>query len=114
MLQEVKQKTIRYYVLPSKISPFKEWFYSLKDSKIKSIVLTRINRVVLGNLGDCRSLGETIYELKIHYGPGLRLYFGIVENIIIILLLGGTKKSQKQDIAKAKEYWQDFKNNHLK
>ena len=114
MLHEAKQKTIRYYVLPSKISPFKEWFCSLKNSKTKSIVRTRINRVILGNLGDCRSLGEAIYELKIHYRPGIRLYFGVVEDIIIILLLGGTKKSQKQDIEKAKEYWQDFKNNHLK
>ncbi|MDP2951362.1 MAG: type II toxin-antitoxin system RelE/ParE family toxin [bacterium] len=94
--------------------PFEEWLDSLSDQKTQSIILNRLNRVSLGNFGDCRNLGQGIYEFRIHYGSGFRIYFGMIEKLVIILLLAGAKKSQKQDITKAKEYWQDFKNNNLK
>lgn len=83
---------------------------NLKDRKTQAIILNRVNRLRLGNFGDCRCLGQEIYELRIHYGPGYRIYFGDINDEIIILLLGGAKKSQTQDIKIAKTYWQNFKN----
>jgi len=66
--------------------------------------------VRLGNFGDCKSLSESIFELRIHYGSGYRVYFGDLDGVIVILLCGGTKRTQNQDINKAREYWQELKN----
>lgn len=69
----------------------------------------RINRLRLGNLGDCRHLGEGIYELRIHLDPGYRVYFGDVDGENIVLLCGGTKRTQRRDIEKAQEYWRELR-----
>ncbi|MBI4844400.1 MAG: type II toxin-antitoxin system RelE/ParE family toxin [Nitrospirae bacterium] len=66
-------------------------------------------RVRLGNFGHSKSLGEGIYELKVDYGPGYRVYFSVIGKTIVLLLLGGDKKSQNKDIAQAKEYRKTFK-----
>lgn len=63
----------------------------------------------LGNFGHSKSLGEGIYELKVDYGPGYRVYFSVIGKTIVLLLLGGDKKSQNKDIAQAKEYRKTFK-----
>ncbi len=67
---ESRSRNIRNYVTPDGREPFEEWIDSLKDKKSQAIVLGRLSRVRLGNLGDCRHLSEGIYELRIHYGPG--------------------------------------------
>jgi len=90
--------------------PFKEWLNSLQDGKTQTIILNRINRVRLGNLGDCKYLDEGVHELRIHYGPGYRVYFGELDDVIVILLCGGTKRSQSRDIKRAKEYWLELRN----
>lgn len=77
------------------------------------MVRVRINRLRQGNLGDCRHLGEGVYELRIHYGPGYRVYFGELDEATIILLWGGTKRTQIRDIRRAKEYWQELGNIQL-
>ena len=69
----------------------------------------RLERIKLGNLGDFRSVGEGVCELRIDYGPGYRVYFGRIGNIIVILLLGGDKSTQNRDIKKAIEYWIDYR-----
>ena len=69
----------------------------------------RLERIKLGNLGDFRSVGEGVCELRIDYGPGYRIYFGQIGNIIVILLLGGDKSTQNRDIRKAIEYWKDYR-----
>ncbi len=81
------------------------------DTKARSIVLTRLRRVALGNFGDCKQLKNAtgIWELRIDFGPGYRIYFGKKGNSIIILLLGGDKGSQTRDIAKAEQYWLSYK-----
>jgi len=107
---EIKPREIRDYVTPDGRVPFKEWLNSLQDKKAQTVVLNRINRVQLGNFGDCRHLGEGVYELRVHYGPGYRVYFGELEGVIVILLCGGTKRSQSRDIKRAKEYWLELRN----
>ena len=62
-----------------------------------------------GNLGDYRSVGEGVCELKIDYGPGYRVYFGQIGSTIVLLLCGGNKSTQEQDIRRAIEYWTDYR-----
>jgi putative addiction module killer protein len=107
---EARPRVIRNYKTPDGLEPFEEWFGALRDKNAKARVLERINRVRLGNFGDCKSLSESIFELRIHYGPGYRIYFGDLDGVIVILLCGGTKRTQNQDINKAREYWQELRN----
>ena len=106
---EAKKKTILTYAKADGSAPFNDWLESLKDIKARAIVRTRINRIRLGNLGNCKSVGEGVSELKIKFGAGYRVYFGQKGDEIIILLSGGDKSSQNKDIKQAKEYWQDYK-----
>ena len=62
-----------------------------------------------GNLGDYRSVGKGVFELRVHIGAGYRIYFGEVDNTVVLLLCGGDKSSQQRDIERAKMYWQDYK-----
>ena len=107
---EARLREIRNYITSDGRVPFKEWLNSLQDKKVQTVVLNRLNRVQLGNFGDCKNLGEGVYELRIHYGPGYRVYFGELEGVIVILLCGGTKRSQSRDIKRAKEYWLELRN----
>ncbi len=69
----------------------------------------RLNRIRLGNFGDCKSVGSGVSELRVPYGPGYRVYFGRKGNKVVILLYGGHKKTQSRDIALAQEYWEDYR-----
>jgi putative addiction module killer protein len=89
--------------------PFKVWYDSLKDKVTKVRVRRRLDRIELGNFGDTESVGEGVYELRLHFGAGYRVYFARVENTIIVLVGGGDKSTQKNDIAKAKELWRKYK-----
>ncbi|WP_280554752.1 type II toxin-antitoxin system RelE/ParE family toxin [Halomonas sp. 25-S5] len=82
---------------------FTKWFRSLKDRRAKSRIQARIDRVEMGHFGDVAPVGEGVSELRIFYGPGYRVYFVQKDAIVVILLSGGDKSSQKADIAKAKE-----------
>lgn len=68
----------------------------------------RLDRIEQGNLGDYRSVGAGVFELKIDYGPGYRVYFGQVGSTIVLLLCGGNKGTQERDIRKAQKYWEDY------
>ena len=82
---------------------FLKWFNKLKDKTGKALINERISRMHEGNFGDCHSIGGGLSELRIHYGPGYRVYFKDTGKEIIILLCGGDKSSQKSDIVKARE-----------
>jgi putative addiction module killer protein len=105
---ETQPKEIRRYVTTNGKIPFDEWYNALRDRKTQYKIDARLERVALGNLGDYRSVGEGVLELRIHYGSGYRIYFGQSDNRLILLLCGGDKSSQNQDIIKAKEYWRDY------
>jgi putative addiction module killer protein len=70
-------------------------------------VLNRLDRVEDGNFADCRHVGQGVWELRIDFGPGYRVYFG-EDDDLAVLLLGGTKKTQVRDIKTAKKYWSDY------
>ncbi|MBW4617993.1 MAG: type II toxin-antitoxin system RelE/ParE family toxin [Cyanosarcina radialis HA8281-LM2] len=106
---ESKPREIQRYVTTDGKIPFDEWFDALPDTNAKVKVDTRLKRVALGNLGDYKSLGEGVCEFRIDYGPGYRVYFGQIGTTIVLLLCGGDKSTQKQDIQIAKEYWQDYR-----
>ncbi|MBC8284965.1 MAG: type II toxin-antitoxin system RelE/ParE family toxin [Nitrospinae bacterium] len=88
---------------------FEIWFDDLKDQKAKSIILTRLGRLRLGNLGECKSIGEGIHELVIEFGPGYRVYFGNKNKKLVIILAGSTKKNQQKMIDAAKDKWKIIK-----
>lgn len=106
---EVRPRTVRTYVASDGDEPFQEWFNRLKDKKVRSAVLARIDRLRSGNFGDHRRLTGDLYELRIHYGAGYRVYFGDVDGETVVLLCGGSKRTQKRDIQKAEEYWKEFR-----
>jgi len=82
---------------------YKKWFKTLKDRKARARIDIRIKRISLGNLGDVKSIGNGVFELRIDYGPGYRVYFVERNRIRIILLAGGKKSTQNKDIKKAQE-----------
>jgi putative addiction module killer protein len=98
---------IEYYVTESDRKPFKEWLDGIRDVSGRAKIRVRLDRVRLGNLGDNRSVGEGVHELRIDYGPGYRVYFAIDDGRFLLLLLGGDKSSQDRDITKAIDYWRD-------
>ena len=104
----VQPREIRRYITANGKIPFAEWLDSLPDLKTKAKIKERLKRVSLGNLGDYKPVGEGVFELRIDYGSGYRLYFGQIGSTIILLLCGGDKSSQNRDLNKAKEYWRDY------
>ena len=87
---------------------FAEWFAGLRDRHAKARIDVRIRRLSLGNPGDVRPVGEGVSELRIDYGPGYRVYFVQRGQELIILLAGGDKRTQDQDIRTARELAQSL------
>jgi len=106
---EVTKKSIEIYHDNNGREPFTEWVKSISMSD-RSRIFSRLDRVESGNLGDYKPVGDDVYELRFHFGSGFRVYYGEVNNQIILLLCGGEKSSQKKDVKKAKVYWKDFIN----
>ena len=105
---ESKPRLVKSYVTPDGKTPFKTWIKGLKDKRFKARILQRIDRLRLCNFGDCRSVGSGVYELRLSFGPGFRVYFGLAGAELVILLCGGDKASQQQDIRNAHDYWQEY------
>ena len=80
-----------------------KWFHSLRDRQARARINARIRRLSLGNPGDVKPVGEGVSELRIDYGPGYRVYFVQRQQTIVILLAGGDKHTQDQDIKTARE-----------
>lgn len=87
---------------------FDGWLDSLSDAKAQAIVAERLVRVQTGLFGDHDTVGDGVSELRIHYGPGYRLYYTVRGLIVVIMLCGGIKKTQKRDIKKAKKIATDL------
>ncbi len=110
---EAMPQTVKIYSTSDGTHPFEDWFNGLQDQQAKRKVRVRIARARAGNFGDSKSVGEGVVELRINFGPGYRVYFGRDGDTLVILLCGGNKKSQENDIAVAKQYWRDYKEGKL-
>lgn len=100
---------INEYVCPNGTCPYAEWLGSLKDKIGKARIMLQVDRLEIGNFGDSVPIGAGISELRIHYGPGYRVYYARVTENLYLLLCGGNKASQKQDIKLAKNNWKNYK-----
>jgi len=96
------------FTTESGVSPFKKWLESL-DATTHGRVLTSILRLEAGNFSSVKGVGAGVFEFRMDFGPGYRVYFGKIGNTIVLLLGGGTKKRQQNDIAAAQERWREFK-----
>ena len=99
---------VREYIDGRGRSPFGRWFDDL-DSSAAARVRTALARMEAGNLGSVRGVGNGVLEVRIHVGPGYRVYFGRDGDTVIVLLGGGTKVRQQKDIEDARKLWQDYK-----
>lgn len=105
------EKEIIYYQDAYGRDHFFEWLTSLRDSSARARIMVRLNRLKAGNLGDHKSVGGGVFELRMSFGPGYRIYYGEDGSTIVVLLCGGDKSSQSKDIQRAKAYWTDYLEN---
>ncbi len=105
---------IRHYLTAAGQDVFKDWFLSLRDAKVRARIAARISRVVAGNFGDCKPVGNGVWELRINLGPGYRVYYGVTGKTCLMLLCGGDKRRQSDDINRAVEYWLDYRRREKK
>lgn len=91
--------------------PYLEWLSSL-DWKIQGRILARVARMKNGQFGDCKAIDRSLFELRLFFGPGYRVYFGQHRGKTVLILAGGDKSTQSKDIKKAKEYWKTYLEDH--
>jgi len=104
---DISPVSVQLYKTESGRCPFREWLESL-TGHVQAAADRRLARLRLGLFGDAKYLGEGIYELRFHLGPGYRVYYGIHERTVVLLLEAGDKKSQAKDIEVARFFWRDF------
>ena len=104
-------KTIIVYTDKAGKEPFTKWLDGLKDARSRRRILARLRRLEQGNYGDCKHLQDAIFELRLFFGPGHRIYFSEDGDTLVILLCGGDKSNQVKDIKKAITYWNEYKSN---
>ena len=102
------RKQLKIYTTKDGKKPFIEWLESLEDKTIKHRTEERLDRVALGNLGDHKFISNGVYELRLAFAPGYRIYYANEGSAIILLLCGGNKSTQKKDIKKAITYLKDY------
>lgn len=103
-MRDVHPREIQIYCLPNGRRPFAEWLESIRDINTQDRVQARLNRLRFGNFGHFKSVGGGVFELRLDFATGYRIYFGQVSCTIVLLLCGGDKSSQPQDIERAKSY----------
>ncbi len=101
-------RVLRYQTADGR-RPLAEWLDALADREARSRIVARLDRLNAGLFGDWKSVGGGVCELRIDHGPGYRVYYAQDGNTLILLLCGGTKRTQANDIEKAHAYWKDYK-----
>ena len=100
---------VRHYINNAGKDVLDEWLSELTDPRAQAKIAVRINRLAAGNFGDCKSLGRGLYEFRIDWGPGYRIYYAMIGQRCILLLCGGDKRKQAADIERAVAYFDDYK-----
>jgi putative addiction module killer protein len=93
---------------PQQTDRFEKWLIGLRDAKARARILARLESLQLGNLGDSKSPGDRLGELRIHFGPGYRLHYTVRGGVLVILLCGADKSTQKRDMARAMRILKDL------
>lgn len=106
----MKRFLVEVYQTAEGDAPFEAWLDALKDGQAVSAILARIRRASLGNFGDWKPLKGTdgLHEMRIHHGPGFRIFYSIVGGTIVLVLAGSTKSDQTRVIARAETYLADY------
>ncbi len=99
--------TVREYLTSEGTSPYREWLDRL-DVSVRARIQARVLRFEMGNLGDHKSVGAGVWEARLDFGPGYRLYFGKDGPMVIVLLMGGSKASQIRDVRRAHAWWRAY------
>lgn len=99
---------VREYITADGTNPFRRWLARLANDT-RARIQVRILRFEAGNLGDHKAVGDGVWEARLDFGPGYRVYFAKAGRTVILLLIGGDKRSQTKDIAQAKLYWAQYR-----
>ncbi len=108
-LQFVDVIEVRRYLTNAGKDVIGDWLASLKDARARAKIVIRFDRLSAGNFGDAKPLRQGLYELRIDWGPGYRVYYALVGKQVVLLLCGGDKRKQSSDIVRALEYLDDYK-----
>ena len=100
--------TVVEYTTEDGHNPFREWLVGLRDGEAAARVRVRLARIRLGNFGDCKPVGKGVSEIRVSYGPGYRVYFGRKGDTVVVLLCGGDKRTQEDDIELAQICWANY------
>jgi putative addiction module killer protein len=100
---------IRHYVSRAGKDLFDEWLSQLADTRAQAKIATRIDRLAAGNFGDCKPLRQGLWELRIDWGPGYRVYYALIGRACVLLLCAGDKRKQSSDIDRAIRFLTDYK-----
>jgi putative addiction module killer protein len=100
---------VREYQTAEGKTPLTEWLQGLRDGATRARIVARLDRLKAGLLGDWKTVGGGVCELRIDHGPGYRVYYGQEGKTLILLLCGGDKSTQAKDIERAHAYWKDYK-----
>ena len=100
---------VREYQTAEGKVPLTAWLESLRDGATRARIVARLDRLKAGLLGDWKSIGSGVFELRIDHGPGYRVYYGQMGKTLILLLCGGDKSTQVKDIETAHASWKDYK-----
>jgi putative addiction module killer protein len=97
------------YLAPSGEDVVGHWLATLRDARTRAKIEARFARIAVGNFGDCKGVQGGVFELRIDYGPGYRVYYAMINPKTVLLLSGGDKSTQATDITRAVRYWSDYK-----
>ena len=104
---------LRRYLTASGRDVLGEWLAGLRDTRTKAKIVARLDRLSAGNFGDCKALRGGLFELRINWGPGYRVYYALVDRVCVLLVCGGDKRKQSSDIKRALEYLKDYRERTL-
>jgi putative addiction module killer protein len=99
---------VRHFRAADGTDVFGDWFDALRDRQAQQRIAVRVDRLALGLFGDAKALREGVRELRVDYGPGYRVYYSLAGRTVVLLLLGGDKRTQRADVARAVGYWREF------